>query len=123
MKKLLITLLVMSGATMAKAENYAYLTFETPDGAKVSVAVESLALSVSGTTLKAGSQTFTLTNLSKMYFSNADETTGIEEINTAELTEAAEIFDLRGHKVTKAQMKKGAYIVKTKEKTYKLIVR
>jgi hypothetical protein len=111
------------GVLVARADGYAYLTFETADGARASVAVESLALSISGTTLTAGTQSFNLSNLTKMYFSNADETTGIEEVTDATLDEAAEIYDLQGRTVSREQMKKGAYIIRTKQKTYKIVVR
>ena len=123
MKKFLLIMMALVGALNVQAEEYAYLTFETTDGEKASVAVSSLTLTISGNTLTAGSQTFTLSNLSKMYFSNSDETTAIEEITTATLDEAADIYDLQGHKVTKAQMKRGVYIVKTKSRTYKMIVK
>ena len=123
MKKFLLILMALVGALNVQAEEYAYLTFETTDGEKASVAVSSLTLTISGNTLTAGSQTFTLSNLSKMYFSNTDETTAIEEITTATLDEAADIYDLQGHKVTKDQMKRGVYIVKTKSRTYKMIVK
>ncbi len=123
MRKVLLTLLMAVGVLVARADGYAYLTFETADGARASVAVESLALSISGTTLTAGTQSFNLSNLTKMYFSNADETTGIEEVTDATLDEAAEIYDLRGRTVSREQMKNGAYIVKTKQKTYKIVVR
>jgi hypothetical protein len=123
MKKIVIIMMALVGALTVQAEEYAYLTFETTDGAKASVDVSSLTLTVSGNTLTAGSQTFTLSNLSKMYFSNTSETTAIEEITTATLDEAADIYDLQGHKVTKEQMKRGVYIVKTKSKTYKMIVK
>ncbi len=56
-----------------------YLTFETTDGAKVSVATEALTLTINGTTLTAGQQTFNLTSLAKMYFSDTDETAGIDD--------------------------------------------
>ena len=102
---------------------YTYLTFEMTDGAKVSVAISSLTLTINGNTLTAGSQTFTLSNLSKMYFSNTDETTGIEETTSATLEEAAEIYDLQGHRIAKEQMTKGVYIVKTKSKTQKIVVK
>ena len=115
--------MALVGALNVQAEEYAYLTFETTDGEKASVAVSSLTLTISGNTLTAVSQTFTLSNLSKMYFSNSDETTAIEEITTATLDEAADIYDLQGHKVTKDQMKRGVYIVKTKSRTYKMIVK
>lgn len=116
--------MVMVGTMTAQAGNYPYLTFETTDGAKASVAVELLTLTFNGMVLTAGSQQFTLSNLSKMYFSTSDETaTGIEEITTATLDTAAEIYDLQGHKVDRAQMHKGVYIVKTNSRTYKMIVK
>ena len=124
MKKILLLFMAMVGTMTAQADNYSFLTFETTDGAKVSVAVESLTLTISGTTLTAGSQQFTLSNLSKMYFSTSDETaTGIEDFTSATLHVAAEIFDLQGHKVNKDQMHKGVYIVKTKSRTYKMVVK
>ena len=115
------------GNFMGEGSNFTYLTFETTDGAKASVSVTSdVSLSISGTTLTIGSQSFTLTNLSKMYFSTSDETaTSIETIENSQLTidDSTDIYDLQGHKVTKAQMKKGVYIVKTKQGTYKMVVR
>ena len=124
MKKIVLLLMTLVGALTVQAdEAYAYLTFETTDGARVSVPVSSLTLTVSGTTLTAGSQSFTLSNLSKMYFSNDDETTGIESITPGTLDESTDIYDLQGHKVSREQMKKGVYIVKTKSRTYKMIVR
>jgi hypothetical protein len=123
MKKIVFIMMALVGALTVQAEEYAYLTFETTDGAKASVDVSSLTLTISGNTLTAGSQTFTLSNLSKMYFTNTNETTAIEEITAATLDEAADIYDLQGHKVTKEQMKCGVYIVKTKSRTYKMIVK
>jgi hypothetical protein len=124
MKKILLLLTLLVGTLTAQADEYTYLTFETTDGAKASVAVENLTLTISGTTLTAGSQSFTLSNLSKMYFSTSDKTTtGIEEITNAALDEATDIYDLQGHKLTKEQMQKGVYIVKTKNRTYKMVVR
>lgn len=124
MKKLVVFLTMMMGTLAIYAADYTYLTFETTDGAKASVSVENLTMTISGTTLTAGSQSFTLSNLSKMYFSTSDETTtGIEEITNVALDEVTDIYDLQGHKVTKEQMRKGVYIVKTKNRTYKMLVR
>ena len=139
MNKVLLFLTMLVGTLTAQADltpvpspkgegsNYTYLTFETTDGAKASVSVTSdVSLSISGTTLTIGSQSFTLTNLSKMYFSASDETaTSIETIENSQLTidNSTDIYDLQGHKVTKTQMKKGVYIVKTKQGTYKMVVR
>ena len=123
MKKIVLLLMAWVGAQSVLADDYAYLTFETTDGAKASVAVTALTMTVSGNTLTAGSQTFELENLSKMYFTNADETTGIEEVTSATLDEATDIYDLQGHRVEKAQMQRGVYIVKTKSRTFKMVVR
>jgi len=124
MKKIyLLLMMAMAGAQSLRAADYTYLTFETTDGAKASVEVSSLTITVSGNTLTAGSQTFALSNLLKMYFSNADETTAIEEITAETLDEAVDVYDLQGHKVSKDQLRKGVYIVKSKSRTYKMMVK
>ena len=123
MKKIVLFLTMLVGVLTAQAADYTYLTFETTDGAKASISVSNLTLTINGTTLTAGTQSFTLSNLSKMYFSNTDETTGIEEITSATLDEATDIYDLQGHKVTKDQMRRGVYIVKTNSRTYKMVVK
>ena len=127
MKKIALLLMTLVGGGLAVQadDNYTYLTFETTDGAKVSVSVSSLPVTINldNSTLVIGNETFALADLSKMYFSTQSETTGIQEISSATIDEAADIYDLQGHKVTKAQMKKGVYIVKTNSKTYKIIMR
>ena len=127
MKKLFLFLTLMVGTLTAQADGYTYLTFETTDGAKTSVDVSSLPVTVNldNSTLTIGSQTFALADLSKMYFSTQSETTGISEelrVNSEEFASAT-FYDLQGHKVTKEQMKKGVYIVKTTSKTYKIVIR
>ena len=124
MKKLFLFLLLMAGTLTAQAADYAYLTFETTDGAKVSVEASSLTVTISGTTLTAGSQSFTLSNLSKMYFSTSDETTGIKTLTASEWNEVADIYDLQGRKVSKDQMRSGqVYVVKTKNDVHKIAVK
>ena len=126
MKKILLLLTILVGTLTAQAGDYTYLTFESTDGAKVSVDVSSLPVTINldNSTLTIGNQTFVLADLSKMYFSTSDETTtGIKEITSATLDEATDIYDLQGHKVTKEQMKKGVYIVKTNNRTYNMVVR
>lgn len=132
MKKTVL-LMALAGALSVQAKShiltendgdvYTYLTFEMTDGTKVSVATSSLTLTFSGNTLTVGSQTFTLSNLSKMYFSTTNEsTTGIEEMATLD-DENAEIYDLQGHQIQKEQMRKGVYIIKTKNRTRKILVK
>ena len=123
MKKLIVLLLMMIGTLTAHAADYTYLTFETTDGAKISVEASSLSITISGTTLTAGSQKFTLSNLSKMYFSTSNETTGIKAISAQELSDATEIYDLNGRKVQKDQLRKGVYVIKTKSGTHKIAVK
>ncbi len=132
MKKTVL-LMALAGALSVQAKShiltendgdvYTYLTFEMTDGTKVSVATSSLTLTFSGNTLTVGAQTFTLSNLSKMYFSTSNEsTTGIEEMATLD-DENAEIYDLQGHQIQKEQMRKGVYIIKTKNRTRKILVK
>ncbi len=126
MKNFILGILMTIGALPAIAGNYPYLTFELTDGAKVSVSVSSLTVSVNGTTLKAGSQTFTISNLAKMYFSSTDETSGATAIDelTADDLEGKEVYDLNGHKLdSDSQLPRGVYIVKSKNKTCKIVVR
>ena len=123
LRKSLVMLAFALVSISAMAEQFCYLTFETKDGAKVSVAIESLTMTISGTTLVAGNQTFVLDNLSKMYFSVSDETTttGIRQLENMDAKEILAIYDLQGHKIDKEQMKKGVYIVKTQGGTYKIV--
>ena len=121
-KKLLLFMLLIESMAL-HAEDYTYLTFEATDGAKVSVSVSSLSITISGTTLTAGDQSFTLSNLSKMYFSSSNETTGIESFTIVDGDDITEIYDLKGSKVSKDQMHKGVYVVKSKNGTHKITVR
>lgn len=126
MRKSFIILLTMMASLSAHADDYAYLTFETTDGSKASVSTSQLSITISGTTLTAGSQTFTLTNLAKMYFSTTDESTsatGIGSVTTADLDEATEIYDLNGRRVDRDQMHRGIYIIKTQKGTYKVNIK
>lgn len=125
MNKLLLTLLTTAAMVTASAADYQYLTFEMTDGTKASVETTNLSMTFDGTTLRAGTETFILTNLAKMYFSMGDETTGISQIENGELKfdNSTEFFDLKGNRVSKDQIRKGIYIVKTKNGTAKLTVR
>ena len=113
---------VMTAMLTAQADDttYSYLVFETADGTKTSVPVSSLTISVSGTTLNAGSQTFDLNTLSKMYFSNEGAPTGIQSVTANQIGDDAEIYDLQGRRVNRNQTRQGTYIVKTQNGTFKV---
>lgn len=125
MKKIVLLFLAMMGLSVAHADNsYTYLTFETTDGARISVPATQLKMTIRGNTLSTGTQTFTLANLSKMYFTATDETTtGISTATTATIDEATEIYDLNGRRIDNRNLPKGVYIVKTKDRTYKMTVK
>lgn len=109
--------------TSAMADDFHYLTFETTDGAKASVEISALSMTIDGTTLVVGNQTFPLSNLSRMYFSVSDETssaTDIRQLDNLNWQEILAVYDLQGHKIAKVKMKKGVYIVKTQGGTYKI---
>ena len=124
-KQTLFILFTMIGLLPLRAVDYPYLTFELTDGSKASVSVSSdVTLAFSGSTLTIGSEEFTLTNLSKMYFSTSNETTtGITSLQTTDSDEVEAIYDLRGHQVTRDQMRRGVYIIRTKKGTSKVTVK
>ena len=121
-KVLSMTAFAFLASTSVMAEEYSYLTFETKDGAKASVEITALTITIKGATLIVGDQTFVLDNLSKMYFSVSDETTstGIAQLEDIASQNVFAIYDLQGHQVDKNKMTKGVYIVKTKGGTYKI---
>lgn len=125
MKLLLLLLMFMMGITHGQADTVNhYLTFELTDGAKVSVLLTSDAsVSFKGTTLFIGKETFLLVNLKRIYFSTSDDTTtSIKVPSMVRGEDIEEIFDLKGQKVNKGQMRRGIYILKNKNGTFKLNV-
>lgn len=125
MKRILLLFMAMAGLVIsANAIDYHFLTFETTDGEKTSVDATSLTLTFSGTTLTAGTQSFTLSNLKRMYFSVSDETTtGFATLSASE-EDAVRIYDLNGRATEKGQMRDGeVYVVKTKSEIYKIMKR
>ena len=125
MKRIILLLTTLVGVLTAQAEDFTYLTFETSDGAKTSVDISSLPVTINldNSTLTIGDKTFALPNLSKMYFSKQSETTGIQEVSVITLDEAIDIYDMHGRKVNKEQMRRGIYVMKTKQGTRKVSVK
>jgi hypothetical protein len=115
MKRLLLILMTMAGVMTAQADDYPYLTFETSDGTVQSVSTTSLKLEISGDKLLVndGAQSFTLTDLKKMYFSTNDAT-GIDgnvNTNTQRSTLNAQLwFTIDGRLLSGKPTKKGIYI-------------
>ena len=120
---MLLSLSMMASTLSAMADDYPYLTFETTEGTKTSISTASLKINIQDGKLMAGSIELTLADLSKMYFSTSDETTGIEEVNASTLDDTANIYDLQGRKVSRDQMRHGVYVIKTKNGTRKVNVK
>jgi len=118
-----MTMLAALGGTLM-ADEYGYMVFTLNDGTAQRITANGLSLSFAGGSLTAknGAETLTipLSSLKTMAFSK-DGLAGIEAATTDDGTE--EIYDLQGHRVTRAQMRKGVYIIKTKNRTYKVNVR
>lgn len=135
MKKTIVFLMAMAGSVAAQAYDYPYLTIQTVDGTEKSVAVESLKLTFCDgklvVTNSDGTQTFTLSSLSKMFFS-ASQTAGISDATTTtDADGSAEVYSVGGmfmgqyDSIVKAKesLKPGIYVVKTKTKTLKISVK
>lgn len=97
----------------AQADDYPYLTFETSDGTVQSVSTTSLKLEISGDKLLVndGAQSFTLTDLKKMYFST-DDATAIESLTDKKQTtaESGLWFTIDGRMLSGKPSQKGIYI-------------
>jgi hypothetical protein len=133
MKKLFVTLLILTGALAIHAYEYPYLAFKTASGITQTVSVESLVITFSDGQLVAtnneGRQTFALNELSKMFFSEKNTTTGISTMETAD--ESLEAFTIGGLFVgkfdtpneAKSHLKSGVYVLKSKNKTRKITIK
>lgn len=130
MKRTLLIAMCVIGSAAARAYDYPYLVFQTADGTATSVDVSDLTISVNGTELvvtnSSGTQTFTLSDLSKMYFS---ETSGIADISS-DKNAMIEVYSLSGNRIgtfddlviARKQLEKGIYIVKTNGQTSKISI-
>jgi hypothetical protein len=132
MNKLFAIISLLVGTTAAQAYDYPYLVVQSADGTTKSIAVESLVLTFQDGQLVAtngdGTQSFTLTDLSKMYFTSS--TTAISQV--AEQEEGpVEVYALSGMFVgrydtlsaARANLKQGVYLMKTKGTTKKVAIK
>ncbi|MBR4387804.1 MAG: hypothetical protein IKT00_01335 [Prevotella sp.] len=129
MKKVIIAGILCTLVLGMRASDYKYLQFTLTDGTTQSIAATGANISFSDGTLIATNGENTLSipvaNLEKMAFSNEEDITGIKtiDIETLPQDEDITIFDLQGRQVTKDHMRKGIYIVKTCDKTFKITMR
>lgn len=134
MKKLVLTPLITLGTLQVQAYEYPYLVFQNTEGTTTAFAVESLTITISEGKLVAknaeGTQSFSLGDLSKMYFTRQADLTGISDTDTSE-DEIVEVFTTRGIKLgkylnineAKSSLKPGLYILKSRQKTFKITIK
>lgn len=113
--------------TAARAD-YSYLTFVTTDGTETSFAASGLKITFSDgqavVTTAEGTTTFTLVDLSEMYFS--DVISSVTGVNTAADAEIESVYDMSGRLVASGLegLGRGVYIVKYKGgETAKMLVK
>lgn len=133
MKKLALATLITMGSPQAQAYEYPYLVFQNTEGSTIVMAVESLTITISDGKLIAtntdGTQNILLTDLSKMFFTQTADLSGISNAETE--NEAVEVFTTGGLSLGKFQnintaktsLKPGLYIMKGKSKTTKIAVK
>ena len=134
MKKVFMTTMLLTLMTATWAYDYPYLMVETADGEVKILSVESLVLTFGDGKLTAvnaeGTQALVLTDLSKMYFSSPPSGIGTAD-TTSEERQAVDIYSVNGVKmgtfesVRQAQQElgNGIYIVKSKNKNYKITIK
>ncbi len=135
MKKTFIALMATLGVLTAQADDFGYLTFQTTDGTKVSMASTSLVITFENGNMIVSNgienQTFALSDFSKMYFSDEAESSGIDETTLSEDNEAVEVFTLTGIslgsfdnlKQAQTTLQHGIYVVKSQRQTFKIAVK
>lgn len=131
MKKVLLTFIAMLAMLSVRADEYPYMIFQTTDGTIHAMAVESLNMEINNGQLVATNneetQTFTLTDLSRMFF--CTDSTGIEEVFSDDAGEVT-VFTVMGVFVGKYPnaneavnaLNGGVYLLKTKYNTIKIAV-
>jgi hypothetical protein len=131
MRKKLLVLALLAGTLSAQADEYPYLIFETTDGSRTPVEVESLTIQIVDGNLVADGKTFSLTSLSKMFFATTpDATSGIEDLRSAD-SGAVEVYSLNGMSLgsynnvseAKQSLQRGIYVIKSGSKTFKVAVK
>lgn len=134
MKQVLIMALLLLTTASVKADDYAYLAFENGDGTTQTLPADGLKITYADGKIVAvssnGSQTFTLSDLYKMYFANTSTAISDLSADTAG-TSAVTVYTISGIQVghyaslatARANLKAGLYLVKQQQKTFKIAVK
>ncbi len=134
MKKVLFVILLAAQTASAELYDYPYMAFQTTDGIVKTVSVSSLSLSVSKGVLIAtsddGTESFTLSDLSKMYFTSEAVVTKVQNPESTgsskvEVTSLAGVFcgTFPSVEAARQSLPAGMYIVKNSKETFKIAVK
>lgn len=125
--KYLSTLLMLAVAFTVNAAEPLSLVLETNDGTQYSVDASGLKMTVADGQLLIGDKSFSLTSLSKMYFSG--KMSDIEDVAKAMAQSPVTVYTLSGQSLTfpdmttaRANLSKGIYIVTNGVESYKIAV-
>lgn len=132
-KRLLIFFSMLLFIATARAGDYKSLVFQTSSGT-TAVDLSSLVLTIANGKLTAtnssGTESFTLTDLIKMYFST-ETTTGIKGVSTDSTDKPVTVYDVNGREMgsyssleaAKSSLRQGVYVIKQDNQTFKIVVR
>ena len=132
MKKIFTLLLCVALCLPIMAYDYPYLIVEAADGTVTSLSVTNLKITFSNGKLVAtndsGTTNLTLSDLAEMYFSTSP--TGIDNVTSDAADESVTAYTVAGQKVgdfknateARQQLAHGAYLLKSKSKTIKILV-
>lgn len=121
-------------AMSVRASDYKSLVFQDNSGT-TAIDLSSLVITVADGKLVAtnasGTVTLSLSDLTKMYFSNDDATTGIKQAETTGEASPVQAYDIAGRSMgtfdslasAKAQLRQGVYVIKQNNKTFKIVVK
>lgn len=142
MKSLLLTLLLALGAMGASAQNYEYLVLQQTDGSLTSMGIDGLKITFSGGRMTVDNGTdkavVELVRMQRMYFSSVpasiDQTPSAEDEIGATVENGrlhvnapagarVSIYSVDGRRVNGENLKKGAYVVRINDRSFKVIAR
>ena len=126
-------MILLLGAGMAQAGEYAYLVFTNTNGTQTALTVSNLSATVSGSTLVVtnddGTVNFSLTDLASMQFSTTGSLTALEMVLDGD--QPVQVFGISGTSLgsfanllqAAQQLNAGAYVIVQNGKSQKLVVR
>lgn len=130
MKRKLLFPILLAACSLAYADSSLQLVFETSDGQKVSMDAQSIVMNITNGNLSVtnaeSTQSFPLSALTKMYFSNSSA--GIDGISIDNITGDVEVYTTDGASAgsfdsvesAKKTLSPGYYLIKQGTKTFKV---